>query len=325
MNATRNETLAFRPRRPWWGGDLQTIRSFTRQAKDALSGFSDQRIIIDLADGTGDHMVGALNLPAQHQNRPLVVLIHGISGSENSCYLVLAAAFFLMRGYPVLRLNQRGAGPSRPLCRREYHAGSSADLATVFEKLDPALTRHGILPIGFSLGGNVLLKLLGTCGLDSPIRRAAAVSTPIDLAQSCQSLQRWRNFAYHRYILTRLKRHCTAPGAELTKTERRSILGARNLWQFDNEFTAQRNGFRDADDYYRCNAAKNFLGDIKKPTLLIHAKDDPFVPVSPYFDERLDHHPNLKLLLPKSGGHLGFHDPAGLWHLRQIGDFFQAA
>ena len=237
----------------------------------------------------------------------------------------LATAFFIARGYPVLRVNQRGAGPSRPFCRREYHAGSSTDFATFIEKLDPNLTRHGILPIGFSLGGNMLLKFLGTAGRHYPIKRAAAVSAPIDLAQSCLSLQRWRNFGYHRYILTRLKRHCTAPGAELTRTERQSILSARSLWQFDDQFTARRNGYANADDYYRENAAKNFLHDIAQPTLLIHAKDDPFVPVTPYFDRRCRGNSKLHLLLPQSGGHLGFHDPAGLWHLRQIDAFFQTA
>lgn len=325
MSDTDNGSSGFSPRRPWWGGDLQTIRSFTRQAKNALSGFADMRVSVDLGDGTGDRMAGALNLPTGYGERPLVVLVHGISGCESSCYMRLTAAFFLARGYPVLRLNQRGAGPSRPHCKREYHAGSSSDLAALFEKLDPALIRHGILPIGFSLGGNALLKFLGTGGQHFPIKRAAAVSAPIDLAQSCRSLQRWRNFGYHRYILTRLKRHCTAPGAELTKTERHSILSAKSLWQFDDQFTARRNGYSDAEDYYRYNTAKNFLDGVKQPTLLIHAKDDPFVPVTPYFDRRWNGNQKLHLLLPKSGGHLGFHDPAGLWHLRQIDDFFQAA
>lgn len=325
MHDLADEKLVFNPRRPWWGGDLQTIRNFTRQAKYALSGFADERVSIDVDDGTGDCMTGALNLPMQSQNKPLVILIHGISGSESSCYIRLAASFFLAQGYPVLRLNQRGAGPSRPLCKREYHAGSSSDLATFFEKLDPQLTRHGILPIGFSLGGNALLKFLGTCGQHFSIKRAAAVSAPIDLAQSCLALQRWRNFAYHRYILTRLKRHCTAAGADLTKTERQAILSAKSLWQFDDQFTAPRNGHTGAKDYYRCNTAKNFLGGIKQPTLLIHAKDDPFVPVAPYFDQRWRSNTKLHLLLPKSGGHLGFHDPAGLWHLRQIERFFEAA
>lgn len=325
MSDTHNGSSIFSPRRPWWGGDLQTIRSFTRQAKHALGSFAGERISITLDDGTGDRMTGALNFPVQEVHRPLVVLIHGISGCESSCYIGLAAAFFLARGYPVLRLNQRGAGPSRPFCKREYHAGSSADLGTLFEKLDPSLTRHGIVPLGFSLGGNALLKFLGTSGWHYPIKRAATVSAPIDLAQSCQSLKRWRNFGYHRYILTRLKRHCTAPGAELTRTERQSILSAKSLWQFDDQFTARRNGYSSAEDYYRHNSAKNFLDGIKQPTLMIHAEDDPFVPVEPYLDQRWNSNPELNLLLPRSGGHLGFHDPAGLWHLRQIDRFFQAA
>ena len=315
----------FRPRRPWWGGDLQTLRSFARRAREVLVGYADERVSIPLDDGTGDRMTGALNLPEAPAERPLVVLVHGISGCEGSCYMRLAAAFFLARGYPVLRLNQRGAGPSRAYCKREYHAGSSSDLGALFDNLDPALTRHGIQAIGFSLGGNALLKFLGTVGAHSPVKRAATVSAPIDLSLSCRSLQRWRNFGYHRYILTRLKRHCTAPGAELSRAERQSILQARNLWQFDDRFTARRNGFDDAEHYYRCNSAKNFLDGVETPTLLIHAKDDPFVPVAPYVDKRWSDHARLHLLLPESGGHMGFHDPAGLWHLRQIERFFDAA
>ena len=175
------------------------------------------------------------------------------------------------------------------------------------------------------LGGNVLLKLLGTVGRHLPIVKAAAVSAPIDLAQSSNSLMRWRNFAYHRFILTRLKRQCTAAGAELSKEERQAILGARSLWELDERFTAPRNGYEGADDYYQDNAGKGYLGGIKQPTMLIHAKDDPFVPVNPYFQQRWNGHPNLKVLLPTSGGHLGFHDPLGLWHLRQIDEFFSAA
>ncbi|MEM9628454.1 MAG: alpha/beta fold hydrolase [Pseudomonadota bacterium] len=325
MSTVIDTSPGFSPRRPWWGGDLQTLRNYALQARHALPGQHGERLIVPLEDGSGDHMVMTIDRPSGGGNRPLVMLVHGISGSESSCYMTVATAFFLARGYPVLRVNLRGAGLSRPFCRRQYHAGCSEDLATVIDALDPELTRHGIMPIGFSLGGNVLLKLLGTLGRHLPIVKAAAVSAPIDLAQSSSSLMRWRNFAYHRFILTRLKRQCTAAGAELSKTERQAILGARSLWQLDDRFTAPRNGYDSAVDYYRDNAAKGFLGAIRQPTMLIHAKDDPFVPVSPYFQQRWGNHPNLKVLLPTSGGHLGFHDPLGLWHLRQIDDFFATA
>ncbi len=325
MNDVTTNSAVFSPRRPWWGGDLQTIRSFTHQARDALTGFADCRVRVTLEDGTGDCLVGALNRPAEDKGRPLVMLIHGISGSESSCYMRLTAAYFLARGYPVLRLNLRGAGPSRALCKLQYHAGSSADLATMFKQLPGDLTKHGILPVGFSLGGNVLLKFLGLAGGHDLVKRAATVSAPIDLAESSRSLKRWRNFGYHRFILTRLKRHCTAPGALLSAEERRSIRQARSLWEFDDGFTAKRNGYDGAQHYYQHNAAKTFLGQIDCPTLMIHAKDDPFVPVAPYVDGAWRRNDNLQTLLPESGGHLGFHDPAGFWHLRQIERFFQQA
>jgi len=319
------QATGFNPRRPWWGGDLQTLRNYALKVRSALPGQSNSRLVIPLRDGSGDHMVATLDQPPGSDDRPLVILVHGISGSEGSCYMTVAAAFFLARGYPVLRVNLRGAGLSRPFCRKQYHAGCSDDLASLIAGLDPELTRQGVLPIGFSLGGNVLLKLLGTIGQDLPIVKAASVSAPIDLAQSSRSLQRWRNFGYHRFILTRLKRQCTATGAHLSKEERQAILSAKTLWDLDNRFTAPRNGYRDATEYYQENGAQAYLGEIRHPTMLIHAKDDPFVPVGPYLEHRWDNHPDLTVLLPKSGGHLGFHDPLGLWHLRQIGTFFADA
>ena len=312
----------FNPRLPWWGGDLQTIRNYALSIDHALASGAAEHLIVPLRDGSGDRLVASLHRPEEDRARPLVVLIHGISGNERSCYMVVAAAYFLARGHAVLKVNLRGAGPSRPYCRGHYHAGLTADLATVFDRLDPQLTRNGLLPIGFSLGGNLLLKFLGEVGRDSPVRRAATVSAPIDLARSCRSLMRWRNYLYHRYIMAHLKRNCTAPGAELSEAERKAILGAGTLWQFDNEFTARRHGYADAQDFYDSNSSQNFLDRIHAETLLIHAQDDPFVPAAPYLEHSWSKTPRLTPLLPKSGGHLGFHDPMGVWHLRQIELFF---
>ncbi len=315
----------FNPALPWWGGDLQTIRNYALNLRHALPSQAAERIVVPLADGSGDRLVGALHRPEQASDRPLVALIHGIAGSENSCYMTVATAFFLMRGYLVLLVNQRGAGPSRPFCTRQYHAGSTVDFARLLEGLAPELTRHGVLPIGFSLGGNMLLKFLGTHGRHSPVRRAATVSAPLDLAASCRSLLRWRNFGYHRYILAHIRRNCTAHGADLTEHERKAILGARSLWQFDDGFTAPRNGYPDAEAFYAENSSGRFLDRIRLPALVIHAKDDPFVPATPYLTRRWSANPRLAALLPDSGGHLGFHDPLGVWHLRQIATFFEQA
>ncbi len=315
----------FNPRLPWWGGDLQTIRNYAWSVDHALPSRAARRLMLRLKDGSGDRLVASLHLPEQTRARPLVVLIHGISGSESSCYVILAAAYFLARGYPVLRVNQRGAGPSRRFCREQYHAGRTQDLTGLLDRLDPNLVRHGVLPIGFSLGGNLLLKYLGETGRNGPVRRAATVSAPLDLAHSCRSLMRWRNYLYHRYILTHLKRNCTGQGAQLSDLERKAILSAESLWQLDDDFTAPRNGYAGALDFYGANSCQNFLGGIRVRTLLIHAQDDPFVPADPYLQRHWSGEANLTPLLPKSGGHLGFHDLSGVWHLRQIETFFEQA
>ncbi|NJO38921.1 MAG: hypothetical protein HC871_16625 [Rhizobiales bacterium] len=131
MSSLLHHSSPFSPRRPWWGGDLQTLRNYALQARKALPLHDSERLIIPLGDGSGDHMVVALSRPARCHGRPMVVLVHGIAGSENSCYMTVAAAYFVARHYPVLRVNLRGAGLSRPFCRRQYHAGSSDDLAAV--------------------------------------------------------------------------------------------------------------------------------------------------------------------------------------------------
>ena len=129
----RDGTLAaldfpeFKPRAPWWGGDLQTIRNFFLEKPDDLSVWPGERLVLDLADGTGDRLSGALSRPQEASAKPLAVLLHGLTGCEESLYIVRTAAHLLRAGYPVLRLNLRGAGPSRPLCRFQYHAGRSED------------------------------------------------------------------------------------------------------------------------------------------------------------------------------------------------------
>jgi uncharacterized protein len=317
--------LDFSPRRPWWGGDLQTIRNYAVDAGHALPSRAVERIEVPLKDGSGDRLLASLHLPRVDRERPLVALIHGLAGCEKSCYMTVATAFFLIRGYPVLMVNQRGAGPSRAACRGVYHAGSSDDFGTLLDHLNPWLTRHGVLPVGFSLGGNMLLKFLGEVGRHKAVPRAATVSAPLDLASSSRSLMRWRNYPYHRYLLTNIKRTCTAPGAELSETERRTILDARNLWQFDERFTAPRHGYRSAAAFYEANSSGRFLDGIGTETLLIHAQDDPFVPAAAYLARDWSRQTSLTPLLPQSGGHLGFHDPLGLWHLRQIHLFFSQA
>ena len=176
----------FVPRAPWWGGDLQTIRNYLRKRRPPdLTPWPGLRLELPVLDGSGDRLSASLHQPAIEAGRPLAVLIHGLTGSEDSVYLRASARHLLGLGYPVVRLNQRGAGPSRPLCRSRYHAGLSSDLGDALKalaNLDPRLISRGVVLVGYSLGGNMLLKFLAEYGASFPIVAAASVSAPIDLA-----------------------------------------------------------------------------------------------------------------------------------------------
>ena len=138
----------FQERWPWLGGDLQTLRNFLRRPCADLSEFAAERIELPLDGAGGDLMTAALHWPKGRQRRPLAILIHGLTGCEDSTYMCATARALLRSGYPVLRLNQRGAGPSRLLCRERYHAGRSEDLARAIAELPARARAQGILAVG---------------------------------------------------------------------------------------------------------------------------------------------------------------------------------
>jgi uncharacterized protein len=297
----------FKPRFPWWGGDLQTLANRFRGAA-ILAPHASKRLAFALNDGTGDTLLATLDTPAvARAGGPLVILIHGLTGSEASAYILSQARTLLDGGLRVLRLNLRGAGPSRTVCGGHYYAGRSQDLRTLLALLPPGLTRDGVAVVGYSLGGAMLLKYLGEEGSAAPLVAAATVSAPIDLAVTCQSMLRARNILYHRYLLGQMKREATGQGAALSDTERQAILGSRTIWEYDEVFIAPRHGFAGADDYYeRCKPVR-FMPGIRIPTLILAAFDDPWIPGALYrqFDWRTND--ALTPLLSTHGGHVGFH------------------
>jgi predicted alpha/beta-fold hydrolase len=339
----RHTFPSFRPRAPWWGPDLQTLRNVMVRATSVLPSDGRQRLLLPLDDGSGDQLAGLLDrAPARSVNadgqRPLVVLIHGLSGSEDSHYMLESTHQWLALGYPVLRLNLRGAGPSRPHCRLQYHAGRTEDLKHALEALDSFASldslaslnhqrlRHGLVLVGYSLGGNMLLKFLAEYGAAFPIVAAASVSAPIDLAAASRRFLDRRNTFYQRHLLNSMKLEAIAEGASITREERERVRNARSIWEYDDVFVAPRNGFADAEDYYaQCNA-KQFLARIPVPTLLVHARDDPWIPADMYVDHPWHENPRLVPLLSAGGGHVGFHERAtqGTWFDRCIAQFVEA-
>jgi predicted alpha/beta-fold hydrolase len=278
-----------------------------------------ERLYLAMGDGGGDWL--AASLTKTTSRRPLVVLIHGLTGCETSTYLLTSARHFHALGYPVLRLNLRGAGPSRATCRGHYHAGRSEDLRDALSALDPALREDGLLLIGFSLGGNMLLKFLAEHGAGFPIRAAATVSAPIDLAATARRFMRPRNAIYQRWLLSQMKRD-SLPGA-MSPAQRRAVEAARSVYAFDDGFVAPHHGFGTADRYYAECAGLRFLEAVAVPTLLIQARDDPWISPRAYLEFDWRSNPLLTALIPRHGGHCGFHDRrGGAWHNHAIAAFF---
>ena len=314
---------AFVPRAPWWGGDLQTVRN-ALLPPPRLPGGAGERLEFPMNDGAGDRLLARFH--RGDPRRPLVLLVHGLTGCEDSAYLRAGAAYFLGRGHPVLRLNLRGAGPSRDSCRERYHAGRSEDLRAVFAALPAASTASGVVAIGYSLGGNILLKTLGEAGAPPQLRAAAAVSAPVDLAASWRRFSRPRNRPYHRWLLARMKEEALAPAVALDRRERAAVEAAATVREFDDVFVAPRNGFADAADYYaRCSGLR-FLDRIETPTLVVHADDDPWIPAAPLRAYDWTRAPACRPLLCRGGGHVGFHGrgSAAAWHDRCAARFFDA-
>ncbi|SFK41033.1 YheT family hydrolase [Methylocapsa palsarum] len=305
----------FRQRAPWFGGDLQTLRNIICGGPPDLSG-GERRL---LQVSAGDRLAARLDRPAGvAAARPLVVLAHGLAGSETSNYVVQSARHLVAEGWPVLRLNLRGAGPSRATSAGHYHAGRTADLSQALRGLPDDLTRRGIVLLGHSLGGNLVLKFMGEGGHGLPVLAAISVSAPIDLAATAARMMAPRNVFYQRYVLAAMKRDALAPGAVLSADERIAIVSARSVFEFDDCFIAPRFGFKDALDYYESNSARRFLAAIERPVLILHALDDPWIPAGCYTAVDWPRLPMIEALLSPHGGHLGFHSRGGRvpWHDR---------
>jgi predicted alpha/beta-fold hydrolase len=320
------EIAGFQPRFPWLGGDLQTLRNFLTRPNHDLSHWPQRRLELAMRDGSGDRLVAGLH-GGEAATRGLVVLVHGLTGCEDSHYVRASAAFWLARGFRVLRLNLRGAGPSRPLCGEQYHAGRSGDLRDALLALrgEPGVDlEQGLYFMGYSLGAHMLLRFLAEAAGNFPVTAAASVSAPIDLKAAQLRLMQARNWVYHRFLLKGMRREALATPRELTPAERAAIVSADSVFAYDEQVIAPRNGFAGADDYYRQCSGLRFLAAIKTPTLVIHAGDDPWIPSAAYEDFDWLAHPALTLLLSESGGHVGFHgkDRQATWHDRAAEAFF---
>jgi len=189
----------FAPRAPWLGADLQTLRNVLRGPVFAPRPEDEGvRLVLPLTDGSGDRLAARyFEAEAPRDGAPLVVLIHGLGGTTDSAYIQVTTTLLLRLGYPSLQLNLRGAGESRPLCREQYHAGRTGDLRDALAALPAEMIAGGVVVVGYSLGGNMVLKYAAEYG---GLRGAVSISAPIDLAAASHRFLARRNRLYLRYF-----------------------------------------------------------------------------------------------------------------------------
>ncbi len=249
-------------------------------------------------------------LDAERADAPLVVVLHGLEGSSRRPYALLTYRALRARGMAAAGLNFRSCGGELNRRARFYHSGETGDLALVLERLRQRWPERAMGAVGFSLGGNVLLKLLGEEGEGARrwLSAAAAVSVPFDLAAGARRLEEGpMERLYARYFLRSLQGKAEAKGDLLGEVlAMETVLSARTLWAFDDAATAPLHGFRDAAHYYADSSAARFLGGVRVPTLVVHSLDDPFLPAEAVPRKALEANPWLVPELTERGGHVGF-------------------
>ncbi len=246
---------------------------------------------------------------------PTVLLLHGLEGSSDAHYMLGIADKASARGMNVIRLNQRNCGGTEHLSSGLYHSGLTDDPAAVIRELIEVDGLSSISIAGYSLGGNLALKLAGEYGANPPTQLVSvvAVSPTMDLSACVGALERRDNFLYERHFVRRLKRRMRRKARAFPNRYRlNGLAGIRTVRQFDEAFTAPHHGFEDASDYYYRASAMRVIDRIALPTLIISADDDPFVPLDALRDPIVRGNPRVQVIITHFGGNCGFVSDASL-------------
>jgi hypothetical protein len=232
-----------------------------------------------------------------------IVMVHGLEGSGEAGYMQGLSAAALRKGFAAHRFNMRTCGGTERLSQTLYHAGLTSDLLAVLHEF----RREGRAPaylVGFSLGGNVVLKLAGELGEDALplVRGVCAVSAPLDLAACAHRIAEPDNRLYERRFVNRMRDRLCATG----RYNKQDFADLDTVIGIDQRITAPSFGFGDAENYYRTQSALRYLEGIRVPALLIQAKDDTFIPFEIFGSEAVRSNSRIELLATEHGGHLGF-------------------
>lgn len=294
----------FRPHPLLRTGHLQTLAGLYWPQPDVKDEACAHRVLLD----DGDQIVLHDDRPAEWPTGgPTALMIHGLAGCHSSPYMCRIAAKLNLRGLRTFRMDLRGCGVGLGLARLPYHSGRSEDAAAALRKIAELCPGSPTSLIGFSLGGNITLKLLGESAEELPVNldQAVAICPPVDLMECVQTLARGINRVYDRHFVRLL--------LQQVETQSRLVHNApvlnpgrqpRGVFDFDEAFTAPVCGFGTAANYYRLCSSAQFVPAIRVPTLILAAADDPLIPAHVFSDLKLS--PSVTLQLSRSGGHLGF-------------------
>ena len=245
--------------------------------------------------------------PRRH---PTLLALHGLEGSTEAHYMRGLADKGRRAGFNVVLLNQRNCGGTEHLSVGLYHSGLSADPAAVIRELVELDGLSEIAVVGYSLGGNLALRLAGDHGPKGPaeaLTAVCAVSPTMDLRRCVEALERSSNVLYELNFVRNLKRRMRRKARLFPdRFDLRPLAGVRSVRDFDEAFTALHHGFRDADDYYYRASSLRVVEQIRVPTLILSAEDDPFVPPDQFVTPALADNPAITLMVTRHGGHCGF-------------------
>jgi hypothetical protein len=322
--------IGFEPRESLQNGHVMTLyswgnpRHFPRLPKPT-------RRYFDVARRT--RVVADCHWQAMPQTHATLIALHGLNGSSEAHYMRGLAAKAFAHRMNVVRLNQRNCGDTERLSEGLFHSGLTADAAHVVDELMRVDGLRAIGVAGYSLGGNLALKLAGEYGRHAPAGfiGVAAVSPIIEISQCTRALERPGNVVYQWNFVRDLKRRMRRkdrchPGLfDLSK-----LSAITTVREFDEAYTAPYFGFRSAEDYYHRASAMRVIDRVSVPALIISSEDDPFVPSAPFHDPKVTGNPNIDLRISAHGGHCGFVTDKtiqsdGYWAEDQIVGFFAKA
>ena len=261
----------------------------------------------DTADGV--RVLAHCSWQQERQSRATLVILHGLEGSSESRYMLGTAEKALAAGFNAVRVNTRNCGGTEHLTSTLYHAGLTEDLQHIVDELHERDGLNEVHIAGFSLGGNVVLKLAGEYGGVAPehLRSVSAVSASIDLSASADAIELRSNIIYNmRFVWSLRNRMRRKARLFPDRYDESRLRGVWSIRKFDDVYTAPHSGFGNVANYYARASSLQFISRISVPTLIIHAQDDPFIPFESFKHPDIQSNPNVVLLAPQQGGHVGF-------------------